>query len=333
MGKYITIKDVAARAGTSSCTVSYVLSGKKGRYITPEMRQRVEEAVKELNYVKSRSAASLKGASTKLIAIVVPQFDNQFFTRTVSFAESVLVENGYDIIIFNTADDHEREMDILNRALQLRVSGVIITPTDKGSEALAYLDSVELPYVVADRNTNYSRMKASVLTDNRRGGELAANRLIGCGHRKIGYIGWDSGVPCLDDRLEAILSVYKGKGEVAVEKDAMDFADGYAATERLLKKHPDITGLIYGFNLQAGGGVKYLRENNIAIPDDLSVIVIGTPQWSYIGNDFDRVWLGEREIGRKSAMLLLSLINGDMDQERHIVQDCRLDIGRTVRVL
>ena len=52
MGKYITIKDVAARAGTSSCTVSYVLSGKKGRYITPEMRQRVEEAVKELNYVK-----------------------------------------------------------------------------------------------------------------------------------------------------------------------------------------------------------------------------------------------------------------------------------------
>lgn len=331
MGKFITIKDVAAKAGTSSCTVSYVLSGKKGRYITPEMRKRVEDAVKELNYVKSRNAASLKGASTKLIAIVVPQFDNQFFTRVVSFAESVLVENGYDIIIFNTADDHEREMDILNRALQLRVSGVIITPTDKGDEALAYLDSVDLPYVVADRKTNYSYIRASVLTDNYRGGELAANRLIGCGHRKIGYIGWDSGVPCLDDRLEAILSVYKGKGEVAVEKDAMDFADGYAATERLLKKHPDITGLIYGFNLQAGGGVKYLRENNIAIPDELSVIVIGTPQWSYIGNDFDRIWLGEREIGRKSAMLLLSLINGEAEKDVHLVQDCRLDIGKTVK--
>ena len=224
-------------------------------------------------------------------------------------------------------------MDILNRALQLRVSGVIITPTDKGDEALAYLDSVDLPYVVADRKTNYSYIRASVLTDNYRGGELAANRLIGCGHRKIGYIGWDSGVPCLDDRLEAILSVYKGKGEVAVEKDAMDFADGYAATERLLKKHPDITGLIYGFNLQAGGGVKYLRENNIAIPDELSVVVIGTPQWSYIGNDFDRIWLGEREIGRKSAMLLLSLINGEAEKDVHLVQDCRLDIGKTVKTL
>lgn len=333
MGKYITIKDVAAKAGTSSCTVSYVLSGKKGRYITPEMRKRVEDAARELNYVKSRNAASLKGASTKLIAIVVPQFDNQFFTRVVSFAEGVLVENGYDIIIFNTSDDHEREMDILNRALQLRVSGVIITPTDRGAEALAYLDSVDLPYVVADRRINYSSVRASVLTDNRRGGELAAIRLLECGHEKIGYIGWASTVPCLDERLAAILSVYDGRGEVAVETDAMDFADGYAATERLLGKHPDITGLIYGFNLQAGGGVKYLRERNILVPDELSVVVIGTPQWSYIGNDFDRVWLGEREIGRKSAMLLLSLINGDMDQERHIVQDCRLDRGRTVRVL
>ena len=113
----------------------------------------------------------------------------------------------------------------------------------------------------------------------------------------------------------------------------MDFADGYAATERLLKKHPDITGLIYGFNLQAGGGVKYLRENNIAIPDELSVVVIGTPQWSYIGNDFDRIWLGEREIGRKSAMLLLSLINGDAEKDVHLVQDCRLDIGKTVKTL
>lgn len=333
MGKFITIKDVAAKAGTSSCTVSYVLSGKKGRYITPEMRKRVEDAVKELNYVKSRNAASLKGASTKLIAIVVPQFDNQFFTRVVSFAERVLVENGYDIIIFNTADDHEREMCILNRALQLRVSGVIITPTYKGSEALAYLDSVDLPYVVADRNTNYSRMKASVLTDNRRGGELAATRLLECGHRKIGYIGWDSEVACLDERLDAILSVYEGKGDVAVEKPSTDFADGYAATERLLRQHPDITGLIYGFNLQAGGGVKYLHESNIAIPDDLSVVVIGTPQWSYIGNDFDRIWLGEREIGRKSAELLLSLINGEKQKEYHLVQECRFDIGRTVKTI
>ncbi|MDD2233267.1 MAG: LacI family DNA-binding transcriptional regulator, partial [Sphaerochaetaceae bacterium] len=74
MARYTTLKDVAERAGTTASTVSYVLSSKSGRYISQATREKVMKAVDELDYIKSNSAASLKGKEVKLIGILVPQF-------------------------------------------------------------------------------------------------------------------------------------------------------------------------------------------------------------------------------------------------------------------
>ncbi|NLK05352.1 MAG: LacI family transcriptional regulator, partial [Spirochaetales bacterium] len=83
MKRYATLKDVAKLAGTTAATVSYVLNEKEGRYISDETRRKVLEAAEQLEYVKSIGASSLKGKSRKLIAILIPQFENQFFTRIV----------------------------------------------------------------------------------------------------------------------------------------------------------------------------------------------------------------------------------------------------------
>ena len=88
-GQYATLKDVAERAGTTAATVSYVLNGSKKRYISEDMRRRVEEAARELNYVKSSAASSLKGKKRKIIAVLVPQFENQFFTQLILGVERV----------------------------------------------------------------------------------------------------------------------------------------------------------------------------------------------------------------------------------------------------
>lgn len=331
MGRFITIKDVAERAGTSCCTVSYVLSGKEGRYISAETRARVEKAVKELNYVKSRSASVLKGEKTNLIAIIVPQFDNLFFTRIVSFAEKVLVKNGYDIVIFNTSDNHEREMENIHRAMQLRVDGVIITPTPQGSEALKMLDDISIPYIVADRKINHTSTYAYVVSDNYSAGRLAAKRLLDAGHRCIGYVGWESGLSCLEERRQAILDVYGSSGTVITEYASLSFHDGYLATERLISEHPDVSAIIYGFNLQAGGGIKYLYEKGISIPSDLSAVIIGTPQWTYVGGEFDRIYMGERELGNEAAQSLLALIAGVKPKDEiHYLQECHVTEGFTV---
>lgn len=330
MGKFITIKDVAAKAGTSCCTVSYVLSGKKGRYISAETRKKVEDAARDLNYVKSRSASSLKGERTMSIAVIVPQFDNQFFTRIIGEAEKVLVSNGYSLIIYNTLDNPEYEYEKLNDALQHRVDGVIIAPTEEGSRGLSLLDSCSVPYIVVDRKIQHAKPYSYILSSNYESGKLAAERLLEMGHTSIGYIGWKGCNDCLLDRCRAVLDVYDGKGSVAIEDFPLSFADGYKATESMLKEHPDITALIFAFNLQGGGGVKYLMDKGISVPDNLSVVVIGTPQWSYIGNNFDRVFIGEREMGAKAAQMLLSLID-DSDLVMQSLQECHLEHGFSVK--
>ncbi|MCD8171163.1 MAG: LacI family transcriptional regulator, partial [Clostridiales bacterium] len=101
-GQYATLKDVAERAGTTAATVSYILNGSTKRYVSEDMRRRVEAAAKELNYVKSSAASSLKGKKRKIIAVLVPQFANQMFTELVLGVERVADRYGYILSICNT---------------------------------------------------------------------------------------------------------------------------------------------------------------------------------------------------------------------------------------
>ena len=134
-GQYVTLKDVAKRAGTTAATVSYVLNGTGKRYISEEMRQRVEQAASELGYVKSSAASSLKGKKRKIIAVLVPQFSNQFFTELVLGVEEIADRYGYILSICNTFDDPEREKEIINRTQSQRVDGYIITPSQEGEKS------------------------------------------------------------------------------------------------------------------------------------------------------------------------------------------------------
>lgn len=131
-GQYATLKDVAERAGTTAATVSYILNGSTKRYVSEDMRRRVEAAAKELNYVKSSAASSLKGKKRKIIAVLVPQFANQMFTELVLGVERVADRYGYILSICNTFDDPQRELEIIRRMQAQRVDGYIITPSRDG---------------------------------------------------------------------------------------------------------------------------------------------------------------------------------------------------------
>ena len=151
MSRFVTLKDVAEKAGTTVGTVSYVLNNKKGRYISDDLRQRVLVAASELNYIKCNGASSLKGMDRKLIGILIPQFENQFFTRICLAAEEVFVQHGYDLIICDTFDEPGREKAIIHRLLSQRVDGIIITPTVDGAENTKIARDVGMNMVVVDR--------------------------------------------------------------------------------------------------------------------------------------------------------------------------------------
>ena len=151
MARFVTLKDVAERAGTTIGTVSYVLNDRKGRYISQELRAKVLAAAEELNYIKCNGASSLKGMDRRLIGILIPQYENQFFTRICDAAEQVFASHGYDLIICDTFDNPEREKGIIHRLLSQRVDGLIVTPSLKGSENTRIVRDVGLNMVVVDR--------------------------------------------------------------------------------------------------------------------------------------------------------------------------------------
>jgi LacI family transcriptional regulator len=333
---YATLKDVAEKAGTTAATASYVLSESGKRYISSEMRQRVLDAATELNYIKCSGASSLRGKKRKIIAVLVPQFENQFFTRIVLAVEQVFDKHGYILSICNTFDDAERERTILNRMQQQRVDGYVLTPTREGTANTAHLRKMGVPIVMVDRPLEGLDDFFWVTTSNYRCGYVATEHLIDKGHRHIGFIGWDSCIPDLVARQQAFFDAGRDHGIDADSFVAIDGGftpdEGYRMTKALLEEHPDVTAILYGYNIQAKGGIRCLMELGVDIPKAKSVVIIGSPEWASAGrNNFTHVDQGDYELGCKAANLLLEVINGDGKVPvRHIIQECTLVEGDTV---
>lgn len=312
--KYATLKDVAKLAGTTASTVSYVLSGKEGRYISEDMRKRVMQAVEETGYVKSSAASSLKGKKRGIIAVLVPQFSNQYFTRMILAIEAEVEKEEYILTICNTFDDPKREDKIINRMLQHRVDGYILIPTVRGSENTRKLRKMDVPMVITDRPLETEEEYDYVTTDNYQCGRLAAEYLIENGHRRIAYIDWDSGIRDLERRRDAFLDAAKdadiSEEEVLIVSGEFSEEAGYELTKQALESRNDVTAIFFGYNIQAKGGVRYLKEQGLLPGRDISVILIGSPEWTVAGqNDFAHICQQEYEQGQLSAQLLLKSVN------------------------
>jgi LacI family transcriptional regulator len=329
MTKYTTMKDVAKKANTTTSTVSYVLSNKEGRYISQEMRERVLSAAKELNYIKFNGASSLKGKERKLIGIMIPQFANQFFTKLILEAEKIFVEHEFDMIICNTFDDSEREREIINRLLSQRVDGIIISPTIDGAKNTEVLRDLDVKVVVVDRPLegvdNYNYLTAN----NLQAGELGMAHLLEMGHTKVAYIGWDSKIKSLEDRKNGVLNI-NPEAKIYVGDFSAD--TGYKLTEKALTENPDLTALFYGFNIQAVGGLKYLADNNISYPEDISISIIGSPEWVNIGNNnIEHIDQNSASLGREAAQLMMDIISNKQTKTIKKINSCILIKGSSVK--
>lgn len=313
-GKYATLKDVAELAGTTPSTVSYVLNEKAGRYISEDMRARVLKAVEETGYVKSSAASSLRGKKRGIIAILIPQFSNRFFTRIILEIEAEVEKEGYVLSICNTFDVPEREHDIINRMVQLRVDGYIMIPTTSGRENTKRIRHLGVPMVVVDRPLEGTGNYDFVTTDNYLCGKMATEYLIKKGHRQLAFIGWPSGIDNLQRRCEAFRDAAENAGipeeNLVIAEGEFSEEAGYALTKQVLENHPETTALFYAYNIQAKGGTRYFKEHGLIPGKDISVILIGSPEWAMVGqNDYAHIDQRERELGRHAARLLLQGIN------------------------
>ena len=267
-----TIKDVARTAGVSTATVSAVIN--ESAYVSPVLRARVLEAVRDLSYTPSQLARRLRTGVSELIAIVVADLSNPFYARVVCAAEAAVGAWGFSLVVFNSDEKPEAEKRIISRVRTLACGGLILVPVSGAVSALSRDQDRRIPTVLFGRTLEGDGLDA-VTIDNFAASFQATNYLIDLGHKRIGAI---TGPPHLSTglaRIEGMQSAMSAKG-LTVEPLLIrsgDFREevAYSAVRALLEQPDRPTALYVANGLMALGVMRAIADIGLRCPEDVSV--------------------------------------------------------------
>ena len=199
----VTIYDVAAKAGVSPATVSRVFNGIK---VSPKRAEAVRLAAEELGFVPNRNARRLRTSSSEIIAMLIPDIENPFFTIMTRAVEDVARAGGYSVMLCNTDEDPEREQDYLRAAVSDPVAGIIVAPASRDTKLDIALER-GVPVVCIDRRAPDYEVD-SVVADNFAGAKEAARLLFDHGYRRVACVSGPEGVETADDRMAGWAAAY-----------------------------------------------------------------------------------------------------------------------------
>jgi len=205
----VTIKDVAKKCGFSVCTVSRALSGKG--YIKKETREKIMEAVTELNYRPNTLAVNLKTGRRQTLALVLPSLTNIFYTKLEQYMEAFASEKGYLLYLSNTGYNLEKEKQVIENLSGMDIAGVIIFTVSGEHEHIKKLSEFGIPYVYMNRRFEDDPNHCLRL-DNKKAAFEAVDYMIQLGHKKIGGIfqGFDNN--SYQERYEGMMEALDSHG-------------------------------------------------------------------------------------------------------------------------
>jgi LacI family transcriptional regulator len=304
-----TISDVAELAGVSTATVSRALNGKST--VDPELAARVLAAAKELGYQPNGPARNLRRQEAAVLALIISDVENPFFTAIARGVEDVAHSVGYSVVLCNTDEDAEKERKYVNVAIQERVAGVIISPTATAAGVAALADR-GTPLVAVDRPLP-DRESDTVLVDTRLAARQATQHLIDQGYERIGCITGPSGVRTADDRLagyrDALKSGKQRSSPRLVRRTEFKAAGAQKAAADLFAQEEPPDALLVANSAMAIGVLEALRSHTLRPGSDVGVVAFDDVPWAgLVDPPMTVVAQPAYEIGTVAAQLLLARI-------------------------
>lgn len=281
-------------------------------------------------YVSERTEKGIPAAasitpSKKNIAIIVTYISDYIFPSIIRGAESVLSQEGYQVSLFSTNNDHENERKILETIIAQRFSGVIVEPTKSAisNPNIIYylqLEALNIPYVMI--NAAYEELEPiTVSLDDVKGGYIQANHLIGLGHRNIvGFFKTDDlqGLK----RMKGYLKALRENGVPINPKNIVTYSTGEKMSkpvkvlETIIKKSPEVpTGIVCYNDELALKLIDVLRQNDLRVPEDLSIIGFDDSFFADISEvKLTTVRHPKNELGEMAAKKIIVLVEGKNNQ-------------------
>jgi len=305
------IHRVAAEAGVGVGSVSRVLSGSPS--VSPAMRKRVDAAIEKLGFSPNLLAQGLRGAS-RTVGFVMADIGNPLFAEIVSGAEAELRAAGYSLLLVNSENDPEVEAAHIEILLRRKVDGLLLClASEKHRPTLALLNDCDRSLVAVDRELVLTRPVGRVASDHRAGMRAAARHLIERGHRRVAVLLADNVLPTRA-RSRGLSEAYRNRPagfEYRSVRVQPTHDHAQQATAELLDADPSPTALIVGGNQLLTGALDELVARRLRIGRDIALVSFDNiPMTRFIPPGITVVQRDNRELGRRSAELLLQAIRG-----------------------
>jgi len=314
------IRDVARRAQVSTATVSRVIN--ESGFVAEELKERVRRAMEELHYRPNNLARSFRQNRSFMIALMIPDISNPFFTSLVRGVEDVVKEHGLNLLLCNTDEDPDKERSYVDVLIGNRVDGVIMAPTGAAQESVKAFMSHGTPVIFIDRHLPGVKVDA-VLLDNVAGAYEATTHLLRLGHRRGAII---TGLDNVSTSAEREEGYRRALGDFGVPVDERLIARGNSRIEGGIEKTRALlalpagvrpTALFAGNNLLTIGAVRALREAHVKVPEEIALVGFDEfESTSIIDPPLTVVAQPTYDIGRRAAQRLFKRLRGGFSGNR-----------------
>lgn len=273
--KRSTMNDVAKLAGVTQATVSYVINNSAN--ISEEVKARVYDAIKKLDYSPNYNARALKTNNSNIIGIILPDIVNQYYSRMVEYLESLLIRSNHHTMVYTTSYNPEYEKDIIQKLLSYDVRSIIVLYqlTDTANWNILKHSGKS---IIALEGGNYCSQIGipCIHTDSFSGGYMATKYLLDTGAEKIAFIHQTAVNESLHDRLLGYTQAMK-EAAISYSEDIYyieSTSDRYEECKRIGSQLAELPydGIVATSDLIAVGIIKHLILQGKKIPEDIRVV-------------------------------------------------------------
>ena len=311
--KPVSLKILADYLGLCPATVSLVLNNVPGRSIPQETRERVRAAARKFNYQPSLLARSLRKQRTFTVGVLVPELSDGYHTMVMSGIGDHLMQEGY----FYFSAHHRHKPDLVEEYPRLLMG--------RGAEGIIAIDTaleheLAVPVVAVAGHKKISGV-TNVVLDHRHAAELALRHLHQLGHRHIAFMRGQPFSSDSDYRWRSIVAVARELNieirpelTIQLEKDLTSPELGYPVVQQLLQLKRRFTALVSFNDIAAIGAIRALRDANLLVPDDVSVVGFDDIKAAaYHNPSLTTIRQPLHDMGQSAARILLQRIQGFKD--------------------
>ncbi|HVN53984.1 MAG TPA: LacI family DNA-binding transcriptional regulator [Anaerolineaceae bacterium] len=269
-----TIRDVAKLAGVAPITVSRVIN--HNGYFTEETRGRVQNAIEQLGYVPNKLARSLRLRKTSMLALVLTDITNPFWTTVARGVEDAASDAGFNLILCNTDESDLKEEKYLKVLLERQVDGILLVPSTNQAEPILMAQRQGVQVVIIDRRLDGELFADVVRSDSFGGAYQLTRHLLALGHRRIVMLAGPRDVSTAEDRRAGFLKALEDARQPVTSQNVLygefTIESGHRQADQALNRSPGPTALFAANNFIAIGAYRAIRQKGLSVPEDVSLV-------------------------------------------------------------